>query len=39
MSVNIKGLMRTAKNTVMQFEPIEIKVRESTSNDPVCYIT
>jgi hypothetical protein len=37
MAVNFKGLMRSAKNTVMQFDPIEVKVREATSNDPVSH--
>jgi len=31
---NIRAAMRSAKNAVMQFSDIEVKVREATSNDP-----
>mmetsp|Transcript_34642 Transcript_34642/g.83821 ORF Transcript_34642/g.83821 Transcript_34642/m.83821 type:complete len:572 (+) Transcript_34642:294-2009(+) len=30
---NVRGLIRNLKNVVVQYEPIEIKVREATSND------
>ena len=32
MAYNIKAAIRAAKN--MQYEPIEVKVREATNNDP-----
>jgi len=33
MATNFKGLVRGLKNVVVQYEEIEIKVREATSND------